>query len=65
MMMYLNNLDERIILRLTLSQKQFCIDKAQEFNVTPSAFIRMMIDSYMIKWGDSHEDEQTILDREL
>lgn len=64
-MMYLNNLSVRLTLRLSSEQMDFIVERANEFNVTPSVFLRMMIDSYMIKWGDSHEDEQAILDREL
>lgn len=65
-MMYLNNLSEVIKLRLTPEQKDFCIRMADCYGVTPSAFLRMIIDTYrVLDKGDSHEDEQTFLNNKL
>lgn len=63
--MYLKDLDVRITLRLSQEQMDFLIEMSELYNVSPSAFLRMMIDKYMIMGEDSHEDEQTILDNKL
>lgn len=65
-MLYLNNLSEVIKLRLTPEQKEFCIVMSDRYGITPSAFLRMLIDTYrVLDKGDSHEDEQTFFDSQL
>lgn len=65
-MLYLNNLDIRLTLRLSREQMDFLTKMADCFGVTPSAFLRMIIDTYrVLDKGDSHEDEQTFLNDKL
>lgn len=63
--MYLNDLDVRFNLRLSRKQMDFLIEISNSYGLSPSAFVRMLIDNYMVMGVDSHEDEQTILDGQL
>lgn len=63
--MYLKDLDIRLTLRLSRKQMDFFVEMSEVYNVSPSAFLRMMIDKYMIMGEDSHEDEQAIFDDKL
>lgn len=63
--MYLKDLDIKINLRLSREQMDFLIEMSELYNVSVSAFLRMMIDKYMVMGEDSHEDEQTIFDSKL
>lgn len=63
--MYLKDLDVKINLRLSSEQMDFLIKMSELYGVSVSAFLRMMIDKYMVMGDDSHEDEQTFLDSQL
>lgn len=63
--MYLKDLEIKINLRLSREQMDFLIKMSDMYGVSVSAFLRMMIDKYMVMGEDSHEDEQTILDDKL
>lgn len=63
--MYLKDLEIKINLRLSREQMDFLIEMSGLYNVSVSAFLRMMIDKYMIMGEDSHEDEQAIFDDKL
>lgn len=63
--MYLKDLDIKINLRLSSEQMDFLIKMSELYGVSVSAFLRMMIDKYMVMGDDSHEDEQTFLDSQL
>lgn len=69
--MYLGNLDKCMRIRLTSEQFDFLTELSGEYNVSPSALVRMFIDGYKVTYnsqkekGDSHEDEQTIFDNKL
>lgn len=63
--MYLKDLDVKINLRLSNEQMDFLIKMSELYGVSVSAFLRMMIDKYIVMGVDSHEDEQTILDGQL
>lgn len=67
-MMYLNDLTVRFNLRLNPAQMKFLVDMSGIYGVSPSAYLRTVIDSMMIQangGNDSHEDEQAIFDSEL
>jgi hypothetical protein len=66
-MMYLNNLNEGMRLRMTLEQKNFIIEMSGKYGISPSEYMRMLINwnMSMCSKGDSHEDEQTFFDGEL
>lgn len=63
--MYLNDLDVRFNLRLSRKQMDFLIEMSGSYGLSPSAFVRMLIDNYMVMGVDSHEDEQAFLDGQL
>ena len=70
--MYLGNLDKCMRVRLTSEQFDFLAELSGVYNVSPSALVRMFIDSYKVTYnsqkekGDSlNEDEQTIFDNKL
>jgi hypothetical protein len=66
-MMYLNNLDVRMTLRLSQQQMDFVTKMSGEYSISPSEYLRMLINwnMSMCNKGDSHEDEQTFFDRQL
>jgi hypothetical protein len=65
--MYLNNLTESMRLRMTPEQKVFIIEMSGKFGLSPSEYLRMLINSNMSKLleGASREDEQTIFNDKL
>lgn len=70
--MNLGNLDKCMRVRLTTEQFKFLTELSGTYNISPSALLRMFIDSYMVTYnvqkekGDSlNEDEQTILYNQL
>lgn len=70
--MNLGNLDKCMRVRLTTEQFDFLTELSGVYNISPSALLRMFIDSYMVTYnvqkekGDSlDEDEQTILNDKL
>ena len=68
MSMNLGNLNKCMRIRLTEEQMKHVCDLSEIYNMSPSAYVRTLIDVNMIMCnkGDSlNEDEQTFLDCKL
>ena len=46
--MYLSDKTERITIRFTSDEFDYCVKMAEAFNITPSAFVRKVIDGVML-----------------
>ena len=66
-MISFGNLDCIMRIRMSQEEFEFVVSQSEIWGITPSAYIRKMIDSLMVigRGQDSHEDEQANINDKL